>query len=55
MAYFMEQCCLISHHTGTHCGHTVVAVWHEAELYILESQVKSNYWPKDFIQVRLGQ
>lgn len=39
------------HDTGTHCGHTVVAVWYEEELYILESQVKSNYWPKDLIQV----
>lgn len=46
---------VIHGNTGTHCGHTVVAMWHEDELYILESQVKGNYWPKDFIQVRAFQ
>lgn len=26
-------------------------MWHDDELYVLESQTKSNYWPKDLIQV----
>ena len=36
---------------GSHTGHTTIAMRDENdELYVLESQTKSNYWPTDFVQ-----
>eukprot|EP00958_Prasinococcus_capsulatus_P019487 scaffold2406_cov363-Prasinococcus_capsulatus_cf.AAC.1 len=36
--------------TGSPCGHTVMALRIDGSLYVVESQTKSAYWPKPFIQ-----
>eukprot|EP01135_Chromosphaera_perkinsii_P003380 Nk52_evm4s242 gene=Nk52_evmTU4s242 len=36
--------------TGSRLGHTCVTLWIDDELYVVESQTESNYWPKNFIQ-----
>eukprot|EP01137_Pigoraptor_chileana_P025944 Opistho-2@96189 len=41
---------LICWGTGGRLGHTAVALRIDGELYVLESQTKSNYWPKNLIQ-----
>lgn len=41
---------LIMWGTGSYCGHSVMALRFGGELYIVESQTKSNYWPTNFVQ-----
>ena len=41
---------LINWGTGGNCGHSVMALRFDGVLHIVESQAKSGYWPKDFIQ-----
>ena len=41
---------LINWGTGGMCGHTVMALRFDGALHIVESQAKSGYWPKDFVQ-----
>jgi hypothetical protein len=35
---------------GSTTGHVTMALWIKGELFVLESQVKSSYWPTDNIQ-----
>ena len=41
---------LISWGTQSYFGHTATVLELDNELYVVESQEKSNYWPKDNIQ-----
>jgi len=36
--------------TGGNCGHSVMAIRIDGVLHVIESQVKSAYWPVDFVQ-----
>eukprot|EP00494_Astrolonche_serrata_P030082 UN30349 len=35
---------------GSSTGHNTMAMWEDNQLYVMESQVKSAYWPTDNIQ-----
>eukprot|EP00658_Telonema_sp_P-2_P021627 TRINITY_DN18619_c0_g1_i1.p1 TRINITY_DN18619_c0_g1~~TRINITY_DN18619_c0_g1_i1.p1 ORF type:complete len:595 (-),score=141.36 TRINITY_DN18619_c0_g1_i1:141-1925(-) len=41
---------LIAWGTGSRLGHTTMALEIRGEMYVVESQAKSNYWPKNFVQ-----
>ena len=41
---------MIAYGMGSTTGHTTVALWIENELYVVESDVTSSYWPTDGIQ-----
>jgi len=36
---------------GSHTGHTCITIWIDNELYVIESTVKSSYWPTDGVQI----
>mmetsp|Transcript_7462 Transcript_7462/g.22084 ORF Transcript_7462/g.22084 Transcript_7462/m.22084 type:complete len:553 (-) Transcript_7462:18-1676(-) len=41
---------MINWGTGGNSGHNVMALRFDGELHMVESQVASSYWPKDFVQ-----
>merc|ERR1711907_927589 len=41
---------LIAWGTGSRLGHTTMALEIDGEMHVVESQVKSNYWPTNFVQ-----